>query len=231
MTGTVTLLMMAAAAAPSAHAQDLRGVHTRMGQCIVESRAAAAAEYVLDVETDEAEARKMHEELPLVSCWEKMAGASGGQLRLPGDTLRYALADALVRKELSGSPMTDFSAVPPLPRAKLNEEHFQPRRGTRASARMLKELAEARSNTTVAIFMAAFGECVARAAPLDSHKLLMTNVNSAEESARFEALSGAFERCRPAELGQSVSDLIVRGAVALSYYRLARAAEAEKPRQ
>ena len=227
----LTLLILTAAAAPTAHAQNVYRVHARLGQCVVERRAAAAAEYVLDVETNEAEARKMHQELPLVACWERIAGASRVQLRLPGDALRYALAEALVRRELSGSPMTDFSSVRPLPRATLNEEHSQTKPGTRASARRLKELAEARNSTIAAISMAAFGECVARAAPLDSHKLLMTNSNSAEETAHFKRLSVTFERCLPIETHRSLSHPAIRGAVALGYYRLAKAAAAQTARQ
>ena len=200
-----------------------RSRHSEFAECVVKRSPTAAAEYVLDIETDEAEARKMHKELPLVACWEKLAGISGAQLRLPGNLLRYILADALARRELSAPPVSTFAASPPLPRAALTDEPFRPKAGKKASGRELEEFADARRQALVDANMAAFGECVARAAPQDSHALLMTKVGSPEESTGFRVLSRAFGGCIPAGQTLSSVDLEVRGPIALSYYRLAKA--------
>jgi hypothetical protein len=134
------------------------------------------------------------------------------------------LADALVRKDLADSPANTFAASPPLPRVALTSDPFRPPPGKRASARELEELADSRRQAFFDADMAVIGECVARTAPQYSHALLMTEVGSPEESARFALLLRAFGECMPT--GRT-ADLEARGPIALSYYRLAKSGAAQ----
>ena len=199
----------------------------KLGDCVVKRRPDAAAEYVLDIETDEAEARKMHQNLPLVRCWEQLVNYGGEQLRLPGDTLRYVLADALVRHELSDTLIGSFTGSPPLPRITLTNEPVHLQSGKKASAQKLAELADARRQALADIDRAIFGECVARLAPRDSHDLLMTKVGSPEESTRLGQLSRTFDSCMRSGQAPRPDSLEVRGPIALSYYRLVKSGAGE----
>ena len=73
------------------------------------------------------------------------------------------------------------------------------------------------------MFMSAFGECVVRTDPSGSHALLMTQVVSPEETAALKAVVPAFSSCVPAQRTLSFDKTVIRGAVALNYYRLAKA--------
>ena len=144
-------------------------------------------------------------------------------MKLPGDTLRYTLADALIRAELPSSPIATFAGVPRLGQRKLDAADFEPKAGSRPSERTLQALKEARSIALAAIFMSAVGECVVRTDPLGSFALLGTSVGSTEESARVKALITPLSACIPADKKLSLDTSVVRGIVALNYYRLAKA--------
>ena len=69
-----------------------------------------------------------------------------------------------------------------------------------------------------------FGECVVRTDPARAHVLLMTPPGSLAERAAIDALAPAFGDCVVQGGRFTATRPILRGLVAISYYRLAHAA-------
>jgi hypothetical protein len=116
--------------------------------------------------------------------------------------IRTALAQALVESEPTIA-LPDLATVPPL-------EHGTVKRASD-------------KNAATGIAMSRLGECVVRAAPDSSGRLVRSAVASPDESAAFEALKPAVSSCLSAGATVAFSPELLRGAVALNYYRLAKA--------
>lgn len=144
-----------------------------------------------------------------------------------GDLYRYALADALVNRELAASPAPDLAAVPPLSHPQAGTE---PRptdaRGRRLSARKYQAATAQFEEQSTFAFLSRYGECVVRRAPAEARALVLAAPDSAEETARFGALRPALETCMPEGRSIRFGRVALRGSIAINYYRLAHAARA-----
>jgi len=116
--------------------------------------------------------------------------------------IRTALAQALVESE-PALALPGLAAVPPL-------EHGTAKRASD-------------KNAATGVSMSRLGECVVRAAPVASSRLVRSAVAGPDESAAFEALKPAVSTCLSAGQTVAFSPELLRGAVALNYYRLAKA--------
>jgi hypothetical protein len=67
-----------------------------------------------------------------------------------------------------------------------------------------------------------FGECVARAAPADTHRLITAAPGSSEESAAIGVLSPRLSPCMQQGLRVTFSAPMLRGVVAEALYKLSR---------
>jgi hypothetical protein len=139
------------------------------------------------------------------------------QIVFPGDFFIYALADALVARELATAPIPDLSKVPPLGRRSMPTfAHLRRKFGYDAAL-------SAAYNAEVFGALDDYGECVVRQSPAKANALLMTEPESAAESDRFEALSPALLACTPEDKTLKLTKFLLRGTIALNYYRLAQA--------
>lgn len=148
------------------------------------------------------------------------------KVRFAGDQFRYALADGLVSKDLLAQPAPVVSGVPPL-------DHREPTLPARVDSkgRPLSDVkyAEAMKNYEEAeafAYVSQFGECVVRANPAGALGLLRTRPDSQDEASAFTALSGALGNCVESGHKIELSKLVLRGTIAVNYYRLAMAARA-----
>jgi hypothetical protein len=147
------------------------------------------------------------------------------RMRFGGDLYRYALADALVNRELSARPAPDLDAVPRL-------DHRDPgappqpvdARGRKLSKRKLEAALESYRRDSAFAYLSRYGECVVRADTEGARALLVTAPDSAEEAARFSALRPALARCLPEGETLRSGKAALRGSIAVNYYRLAHAA-------
>jgi hypothetical protein len=147
------------------------------------------------------------------------------QMRFAGDLYRYALADALVNRELAAQPAPDLAAVPSL-------DHHDPgeppqpvdAKGRKLGKRKLEAAREGYGRDVAFAFLSHYGECIVRADTAGAKALLVTKPDSADESARFAALGPAFSRCLPEGQTLRFGKVALRGSVAINYYRLAHAA-------
>jgi hypothetical protein len=141
-----------------------------------------------------------------------------GRLVFPGEFYIYALADALVARELKVAPVPDLSNVPPLERRSIPTFTDLKRKFGYDAA------LQATYDADVFGALDEFGECVVRKSPADAKALLMTEPGSAAEPADFDALQPGLSECAPEGKTMEFRRVQLRGTIALNYYRLAHAA-------
>jgi hypothetical protein len=210
------------------HATELSTKKTRAvvhayAQCIVNRQPGKAAEAIVR-NVDNATLLRSYPKLMNGDCLT--LGSSGSmQARFGGDLYRYALADALVGRDLATFSGNDFSAVPKLahrapgePPARINAK------GKKLGGRKYDAAVASHEEAKSLAYVSAYGECVARTAPAAAQALLLSEPDSAEETARFRALSPALAGCLPAGATLRFGKVTLRGTIATNYYRLAMAA-------
>jgi hypothetical protein len=194
----------------------------KYGACVVRKAQRQASEAILrNVDNG----TLMHEYPRLLdySCMPAPAGLAL-QARFEGAQYRYALADALVRQELASVPPPVLDAVPPLDHRRPTEPSRFDKKGRSLSEKQYAKTMKDYMDDEIASAISAYGECVVRANPAAAHALLMSQPESPQENAQFAAMQTTFGICLDEGSTQTFSKTALRGTVAVSYYRLAKAA-------
>lgn len=229
-----SILFAAAAAAvcfPTASAGDpysdysikqTRQLAYEYAKCVVARHQAAASEALLN-NVDNQTMMERYRALIDGDCLVRSTHASA-KMSFPGDLYRYALADALVARELPSTVMADLSKVPPLARGSAPEPPIPlPANASKADRKRyenaLKSFTEAQSFRV----LGEYGECIVRENPGAARTLLSTEPETAAEDSSFEALRLTFADCLPEGTTLTFGKVVLRGTIAENYYRLAHA--------
>ena len=221
----VGLALAAGAAEPKSDfsAKQIRKLTDDYAGCIVKRRPAQAAEALLrNVDNDTI--MRDYGRLIDGGCVTRPAGGTL-KMAFSGDLYRYALADALVQRELVALPAPDLAAVPPLDQRALPPAPpaLDPQAGEAAKKKQDEALA-AHAEQAMAVYLARYGECVVRTDTSGARALLAAKPGGPEEGIAFTTLRPALARCVPEAQTLSFGKMVLRGAIAVNYYRLARAA-------
>jgi hypothetical protein len=202
--------------------REARRMARRFAQCVVK-RHPNPAMLVATTDISNLEIVRKYSMLQDTDCaFQADRSNSSFRLSLSGNGLRYALAEALVNAQFP-EPWPAISTAPAIMHRVYDPARFIPPPGNKYTAAQLKMIEEVKSLDQGLAFAEVFGECVARADPLNAHLLLTTLPVSPEEDAAVQALYLRLPGCVPAGQKVTINVDIVRGAVALSYYRLAKA--------
>lgn len=205
--------------------QEIRALTHAYAQCVVKRQPAKASQAIL-ANVDNGTMLRNYSKLVIGECLESRITVST-QMRFTGDLYRYALADALVNRELAARPVPALDALPRL-------DHRDPgappqpvdSRGKKLGKRKLEAARLSHGRDVAYAFLSHYGECTVRADTAGAKALLATRPDSTEESARFAALRATFSRCLPEGQTLRFGKVALRGSVAINYYRLAHAARA-----
>ena len=219
------MLAAAAQAGTEMSVEETRVLVRQYGDCVVRKRAAMASQAIV-ANVDNSTLLRRYARLIDPTC---VPVQSPGRLkvRFQGDQYRYALADALVRRELAASPAPNLDAVPRL-------DHRDPgpaptrvdQRGRPLKEKAYQEVVRGHAQNRAFSYLSRYGECVVRVDPRAARALLLTEPASPAEAAHFAAMRTAFGTCVPEGETLSFGKLALRGTVAINYYRLAKAAAA-----
>jgi hypothetical protein len=203
-------------------AKETRRLAYDYSRCVVGRHPAAASQALLS-NVDNKTFMRQYGSLIDGNCLVRATHA-GTKMSFPGDLYRYALADALVARELASTPVPELSNVPPLERAALPAEPASvPANASKPDRRKyeqsLKNFTEAQSFRA----LAELGECVVRLNTAGAKALLLTVPETADETSAFDALRPTLAQCLPEGRTLSLGKLVLRGTVAVNYYRLAHA--------
>ena len=207
---------------------DLQATETRRmlhsyGACVVKRQEARAAQAIVANITN-SELIRRYGSLIDGTCLPQKMG-SMVQVRFQGDQYRYALADALVRKQFASTPAPVLDSVA---RLQHRDPVSAPARVTPKGKRLKEKQYQAALREYEAeqaySYLSRYGECVVRVNPTAARDLLLTEPGTAQETERFAALRTALGTCLREDQKLSLGKLALRGTIAINYYRLARAA-------
>jgi hypothetical protein len=194
------------------------------GKCIVGKQAKRAAEAIVRNVNNNT---LMREYASLIdgSCMQTPPGTTV-QVRFEGDQFRYAIADALVRKELGALPAPVLTAVPPLDHRVPAPPSRLDKKGRPVKDRVYADAVKHYEQDQAFSYLSGYGECVVRNNPAGARALLLTRPETDAENAGFAALKNAFASCLEEGRTLAFGKVTLRGTIAINYYRLARAAAA-----
>lgn len=203
--------------------KETRALTHAYAKCVVDRQAKKASEALLE-NADNGTILRKYRQLINGECLARQTKQTS-QMKFGGDLYRYALADALVARELAAAPAPELGAVPRLEHRDPGEA---PSQTTKSGKRLGKEkyeeaLKNYRQSASFS-YVSRYGECVVRVAPAGAKALLLTVPDSAEENARFRELGTALATCLPPGETLRFGRVVLRGTIAINYYRLAHAA-------
>lgn len=221
---TALVSASSAPAADKSDAKEVREIQVKYGECVIKKHLKAARHFVLTPNMDDDEWRKAISKVGDGGCLVAAADAAGGiAMTFPTDMMRYTLAEALVRREFAAGPVSSIKDAAALEEPTLDEAKYQPKPGKKLNKAKLERLQESRSKRVALIYLAKFGECVVRQESIQSHALLMAQSATVEETRAFNALMPAFGNCLAPGETLKFNKTVLRGTIAMNYYRLANA--------
>jgi len=196
---------------------EARDVMRDFAACAVKKAPDRAAAVVLD-DLDNRTILSRHGRLVDGNCLK-----GNSELRMPGDYLRFAIAEALIAAQLPAVPLNDLSKVAPLTHREHDATEFAPKPGKKYKEKELAELEEGRLKDLGEVIISKYGECVVRVDPANSRLMLAAAPSSKEEETVFATLVPALSDCLAAGQQLKMQKAMVRGTIAVNYYRLAKA--------
>lgn len=219
-------LFFALAAAPvKANSAEVRMIQHRYGDCVTQQNPREARDFVLNYRDSKINTPTgvLIDKLSDGRCLLKATDNYGGRMRLPGDSMRYALADSLIRRELLTAAPPTPASIAPLTHRTVDAAAIMAAPvgfgGKEAQLERERRLAMAQAIAA----MSELGECIVRRSPTESLQLFRTAPGSAEEGAAFAALNPAIGQCVAAGSTVELTKVSLRGTIAVNYYRLANA--------
>ena len=203
--------------------KETRAMMHNYAKCVVERRHARASEAILS-NLDNGTILRKYPMLVIGECLRGPAFATT-KMSFSGDLYRYALADALVNKELAGAPPPDVAQAPALVHREAAPAPQEVNaKGKKLSQKDLDKALQDHRESIAFRWLALYGECIVRSDAAGAKALLLTVPDSPEEAARFVALRPAMELCVPEGQTLKFGKVVLRGSIAVNYYRIARAA-------
>lgn len=199
---------------------EIREVSKNYADCVVKRRYELARNAIVS-NAGKTKLTEDYRKLIIGDCLVKANKGNGARMKFGGDLYRYALAEALTRHDFPEPSLTTVEGVAklthfPVPTSPPNVAEYKKRKAE-------KILAAYQSNRVIAT-LSRYGECVVRLAPVHSHALLMTEADTAAETAAFATLQPALGGCLSGDATLKFGKSVLRGAIAINYYRLAYAA-------
>lgn len=139
--------------------------------------------------------------------------------------MRNAIAEALVRRDLSAVPAPVLDDVPALVHSRVGEMPTMDAQHRTLSGRHAAEVIAAYKQAQVAQYLSRYGECVVRVGPSAAKSLLLTEQGTAAEAEAFHALETPLGTCLAEGRTLNFNKASLRGTIAINYYRLAIAAQ------
>lgn len=200
---------------------ESRDVLDAFGQCNVKENPSLAREFILSGAAYIAV--KKYTDLVKPECLgEALGERSFGsvELHMTPVVMGYLFADALVKMDLQRLDPNALRSAAHLPEIVVDPSTFKASSQSQADLAK-REQAIATAQNDVALLK--YGECVLRSDPIGARSVLEAKVNSKEEGSALNALMPAFRSCLNQGQQFKASRLILRGILAVNYYRLAHA--------
>jgi hypothetical protein len=206
-----------------------RDVMRQFAECLVKRQPTVASRFILDRST--LRISRPYEGLLdgncLVDATDPFYDTVG--LRMAEDSMRFAIAEALLRREIGNIDPATLVSAEALSMPILQEKDYQPEKDRTYSRDELAEFDSARQRERLILVEYRFGECVVRANPQGSRAYLQTADGSDTEGAALQALMPTLGNCVEKGAQFKLDRRILRGSLAFNYYALAHAPRTPVP--
>jgi hypothetical protein len=189
--------------------------------CVVDKQRSLASEYVLDRTTLRFDDR--YASLADGDCLFEATGSYFADvgLSLGEDTMRFALAEALLRNELRTIDPAGLPQAPRLRMPLLFTADYLPKTDRQYRVSEIKALDARKQKDLTTLLLYRFGECEVRTNPHAARALLQAEPNSDREATAVQSLLPVLGSCLEKGSEVKLDRSRLRGAIALSYYSLA----------
>ena len=196
--------------------REARQVYSKYTLCAAKHHPKDAEQVVLsNMQNDDV--IKKHPALITPDCLDS------GDLTLPGDFIRYGLAEALVRRDYSNGLPKDIGLAAPLTHMEVDEADYQPKPGQKLNPQRARELERRKKEALGFRYLSIYGECIARKDSTASLQLVLSVTDSDQERRAFEALRPQLGGCLMQGQTIAFDRAALRGSIAMNLYRLAKA--------
>lgn len=200
-----------------ADAKEARKITDRFAECAARRHLDRAQAFVLDPVSyfKRADAQRLFDHLCLTTFAMQRA-----ILKAKRNHMRYAMAEALISIQYRNGLPADMHLAAPLNHAVWESPAPLP---VDAKPEEIEAWQRDEQGRLTGEYFSTLGECVVRAAPMQSYALVITKPATKAETAQFKALAPSVANCVKQGEQLNASKFALRGAIALNLYRLARA--------
>lgn len=234
--GAAVALLLATALGSAAQAEPMPGSRGELNEyiqayakCTVRYNHHRAQELVLSNVTDdrvEHDFKDIYVSEPMawVSGCKELLIRTGVAFRLQPGLYRAALAQELVEAEMKAAPQASFSDRSALAHWTPEDQASFDRRLASVSGESKRARITAEHDAEAAkIWLAVYGECVVRKDPVTAWSWLVAKPGSSAETDAIARLGPAFGDCLVSGKTLNFPKDVLRGSIAINYYRLAKA--------
>lgn len=207
--------------------QQIQALVSEYADCIVRNEHDAASAAILSNATD-GELVRSYPQLVRENCVPMRLG-DYIRVGLTPTQMRDAIAEALVRRDLSAVPPPVLDDVPGLAHWSVGEPPTTDSAGRPLTGRKAEEMINEYQQAQLVAYLSRYGECVVRVDAGAAKALLMTDEGTSAESAAFSDLATALGTCLAEGRTLNFNKASLRGSIAVNYYRLVAAARTEEP--
>ena len=162
--------------------------------------------------------------LAFVSGCRELVIRNGVAFRLQPGLYRAALAQELIVAEMNEAPIADFSGRAPLQHwSPKSQASYEQRLAATSGERKRAKVEAERDAETTKIWLAVYGECVVRRDPTGAWTWILSKTGGPGEKAAISRLNTALGECLASGKTLNFPKDVLRGSIAISYYRLAKA--------
>lgn len=205
--------------------KETRAVMHGYAKCVVRRQPAKASEAIVANLDNSIILRKY----PMLLSPDCLGNAARDDIsmRFGGDLYRYALADALVNRDLAAWAVPDLAGAPRLVHRDPGEAPSQvTASGKRLGKRKYEAAVAEYEKESAYAYLSRYGECVVRLDGSGAKALLLTGPDTPRETAVFDRLRPVLARCLTEGRTLRFGRVVLRGSIAINFYRLAHAATA-----
>jgi hypothetical protein len=219
----ILAFILAVSEDPGVTVQESRQAMAKLAECTVKHKHDQVAAELLAGHSSDKMRSAFISMLDRRKCPTDWKGAGAILIMMLSETAHYSMAEALVAADLK-TPVKSLADAPKVETSTFDASAYEQRPNRKYSDEQLRNLQKSADRARYISELSKVGDCVVRTDTEASHRLLLSPIDSSQESSTFAALKPAIGKCLLTGQSFRLDKALLRGAVAFNFYRLATAA-------
>jgi len=216
-------LILGMSADPGVTVQEGRQAMAKLAECTVKHKRDQVAKELLTGQSSDKMRSAFISMLDKKKCSTDRKSAGAILIMMLSETAHFSMAEALVASDFR-APIQNLSDAPEIETSTFDPSAYEPRPNRKYTDEQLRNLQINADRARYISELSKIGDCVVRTDTERSQRLLLSPIDSSQESSSFEALKMVIGKCLPSGQSFRLDKALLRGAVAFNFYRLAKAA-------